>query len=44
MKIGEFVVDTRIKFDKSIDKDEIEGPNDHYKNISNKFSVLSYMW
>lgn len=43
-KIGSFVIKTRIKFDKSIDKDEIEGPNDRYKTLSNKFVGLSRMW
>ena len=33
----------RKKYEKYIDKDEIGGPNDEYKNLSNKLGDLASM-
>ena len=38
------IINTRNKFDKFIDKDEIGGPNDHYQNLSYKLANLASIW
>jgi hypothetical protein len=42
--MGDNIINTRTKFDKFIDKDEIGGPNDHYQNLSYILTCLATKW